>query len=50
MVVYNESANKSVHIEYQTDEQIKLLSNLAVSVALIANELITNCITHAFHN
>ncbi|MDN5907666.1 MAG: sensor histidine kinase, partial [Staphylococcus equorum] len=50
MVVYNESSNKTLHITYQTDEHINLVSNIAVSVALIANELITNCLTHAFNN
>lgn len=50
MVVYNESSNKSIHIKYQTDENINLVSNIAVSVALIANELITNCLTHAFNS
>ncbi|MDT3993873.1 sensor histidine kinase [Mammaliicoccus fleurettii] len=50
MVVYNESSNKSIHIKYQTDESINLVSNVAVSVALIANELITNCLSHAFNN
>ncbi|MEP9852920.1 sensor histidine kinase [Staphylococcus aureus] len=50
MIVYNETPNKTIHITYETDENINLVSSIAVSVALIANELITNCLTHAFNN
>ncbi|WP_259338042.1 sensor histidine kinase [Staphylococcus xylosus] len=49
MIVYNESPNRTIHINYKTDENIHLVSNIAVSIALIANELITNCLTHAFN-
>lgn len=49
MIVYNETPNKRIHIDYKTDENIHLVSNIAVSIALIANELITNCLTHAFN-
>lgn len=50
MIVYNESSEKVIHINYETEGQIHLVSNIAVSVALIANELITNCLNHAFND
>lgn len=49
MIVYNETSDKVIHIDYKTEGQIHLVSNIAVSVALIANELITNCLNHAFN-
>ncbi|MFC3611968.1 sensor histidine kinase [Staphylococcus piscifermentans] len=39
-----------LHIHFDIQESFYLSSNIAVSVALIANELITNCVTHAFNH
>lgn len=50
MIVYNESSEKVININYESEGQIHLLSNIAVSLALIANELITNSLKHAFKN
>ncbi|MBU0438672.1 hypothetical protein BU065_03330 [Staphylococcus succinus] len=50
MLVYNESTtDTSIHMTYNLSDSIFLPSNVAVSLALIANELITNCVKHAFN-
>jgi two-component system, sensor histidine kinase PdtaS len=48
MLVYSEDHdNKNISIEY-SGSSLLIDSNIAVSVALIINELIQNCIKHAF--
>ncbi|MEJ7219026.1 sensor histidine kinase [Staphylococcus gallinarum] len=51
MLVYNDNSEACrIHISYHINQTILLPSNTAVSLALIANELISNCIKHAFDN
>nr|WP_269668823.1 sensor histidine kinase [Staphylococcus gallinarum] len=51
MLVYNDNSETCrIHISYHINQTILLPSNIAVSLALIANELISNCIKHAFDN
>lgn len=51
MLVYNGTSETCrIHISYHINQTILLPSNIAVSLALIANELISNCIKHAFNN
>lgn len=47
-LVYSETAEQTVHINYDINKQLYLPSYLAISVALIANEVITNSLQHAF--
>jgi two-component sensor histidine kinase len=48
MLVFNEDHdNKRIIIEY-TGPKLLIKSNIAVSVALVINELIQNCVKHAF--
>ncbi len=48
MIVYSENhSNKAILIEYR-GSKLKLVSNKAISVALIINELVQNCMNHAF--
>lgn len=47
-LVYSETAEQVVDISYDIDKQLYIPSHLAISVALIANELITNSLQHAF--
>jgi two-component system, sensor histidine kinase PdtaS len=47
LVSSNDHDNKSISIEY-SGPKLYIKSNLAVSIALIINELIQNCVKHAF--
>lgn len=47
-LVYSETAEQEVNISYDIDKQLYLPSHLAIAVALIGNELITNSLQHAF--
>lgn len=47
-LVYSETAEQAVNISYDIDNQLYLPSHLAISVALIGNEIITNSLQHAF--
>ncbi|QZZ04701.1 sensor histidine kinase [Staphylococcus arlettae] len=49
MLVANESSDiKTIQIDYHLAERYYLPSHIAIAIALIANELITNCLNHAF--
>lgn len=51
MLIYNETSETcDIHISYHINQKILLPSNIAVSLALIANELISNCVKHAFNH
>jgi two-component system, sensor histidine kinase PdtaS len=50
MLVYEaEHENKRIQIDY-SGERLMIPSNKAVSLALVVNELIQNCVKHAFHS
>ncbi|CAG9607637.1 sensor histidine kinase [Pseudoneobacillus rhizosphaerae] len=50
MLVYEaEQDNKQIHMNY-SGPQLLIHSSKAVSVALVINELIQNCVKHAFHH
>ncbi|WP_281974668.1 sensor histidine kinase [Halobacillus litoralis] len=47
MLVYNGFSNMKITVDY-TGDRLNIESDRAVSIALIINELIQNCVNHAF--